>query len=76
MTVNSNCSGVINIAIDGSQETHSFTVVGNGFSGSESCTGCTGTPGTRNISFLFSGNTCTGNVTGCGEVDNFSGTRQ
>jgi hypothetical protein len=66
----------INITIDGRLETSSFTVVGNSFSGTDSCTGCTGTPGTINISFLFSGNTFTGSANGCGGVNNFSGTRQ
>jgi hypothetical protein len=76
ITVDENFFAIMNMTLDGHQETQSFTVVGNSFSGTDSCTGCTGAPGTRNVSGLFSGNTFTLNLNGCGEVMNFSGTRQ
>lgn len=77
MTVASNCTATTNTTYSsGSPSTTSFVVTGNSYSNTISCTGCTGTPGTLNISFLFSGNTMTGNATGCGQVNNYSGSRQ
>jgi hypothetical protein len=77
MTVDTNCVATVHtIYSSGNPGNASFTVTGNSASAAPPCTGCSGTPGSANFSALFSGNAFTGNFTGCGSVDNLTGTRQ
>ena len=77
MTVNADCSANIwTVYSHGNPGGGTFTISGNPFSVSVTCHICDGEDSTATFSGLFSGNTYTGTFSGCGELTNYTLTKQ